>query len=159
MRITKETAEIKLLELKLQQLKFRNFRNKRLSRYLNYEIITSSIMPFAFYSFYFVFIVVLIGMILFLPILSKTLWQNEEKGWLTFLIFMLLIPFGVILFIPIASRFIIAAFFSILGFYFFCYIFKFALRDKIDDSDAKIERMTAKLDKLKNPVTDEFFYQ
>jgi hypothetical protein len=130
----------------------------RLNEILNYELSTSVIYMFMFFSSLFL-PVVLLAIVLFTPYLLYVLFKERKFGWITAFFVLVILPYLIgILFLPSFSA---AGMFSTMAmglFYLYCFLLKMSTREWIAAENARNElEYKRKLKKVKDDIFNSQF--
>lgn len=104
-----------------------HFDIKTLERWLTWELSGSVLFLLSFFRIAALYLVGPV-ILLFLPVLMGTLWNEQRYGWLFFLLLFVLIPAVLIYFIiDTASWFILLQFVPVGLFLFYCFLLKLTI--------------------------------
>lgn len=125
------------LEKKRKKLNSNKKREKlqKLYQMLTYEssaIITMAMIPIV--GFVVLSVILTIAIIIFVPIMIRTLWQLEKRGWIVALVLLNAVPY--IISLIFASNMLINTIFSSIGmfnFFAYCWVLKFSVKKWLDE--------------------------
>jgi len=125
-----------------QKRKSINVRKKReklqkLYQMLTYEssaIITMAAVPIV--GFAVLSVILSVAIFIFVPLMIKTLWQLEKRGWLIALVLLTAVPY-IISLIFMGNTLIYTIFSSLgmLNFFSYCWVLKFSVKEWLDEFD------------------------